>query len=73
MIAVKRRPDTESNTRPQSMMAGGKESLQVRIPTTIKRQFKARAAIRGMEPHELFVEVWEHYERTRPKVTEQGE
>jgi hypothetical protein len=42
-----------------------KEPLQVRIPTVVKRRFKAHAAIRGMEPNELFVEVWDHYERTR--------
>jgi hypothetical protein len=38
--------------------------LQVRIPGGIKRRFKAHAALRGMEPNELFVEMWEHYERT---------
>jgi hypothetical protein len=42
-----------------------KEPLQVRIPSGIKRQFKAAAALRGLEPNELFVEVWQHYERTR--------
>lgn len=42
-----------------------KEPLQVRLPAGIKRQFKAHAALRGLEPHELFVEVWQHYERTR--------
>ena len=42
-----------------------KEPLQVRIPGTVKRRFKAHAAMRGVEPNELFVEVWEHYERTR--------
>lgn len=41
-----------------------KEPLQVRIPISIKRKFKARAALLGMEPNELFVEVWDHYERT---------
>jgi cell wall assembly regulator SMI1 len=41
-----------------------KEPLQVRIPRDIKRSFKAHAALRGIEPNELFVEVWEHYERT---------
>jgi hypothetical protein len=41
----------------------GKEPLQVRIPTALKRRFKAYAALRGLEPNELFVEVWEHYER----------
>jgi hypothetical protein len=46
--------------------ASGKEPLQVRIPTPIKRAFKSRAALRGLEPNELFVEVWEHYERTHP-------
>lgn len=41
-----------------------KEPLQVRIPGAIKRRFKAHAAMRGVEPDELFVEAWEHYERT---------
>lgn len=41
-----------------------KEPLQVRIPGAVKRRFKAHAALRGIEPNELFVEVWEHYERT---------
>jgi len=39
-----------------------KEPLQVRIPTRIKRRFKARAAMRGIEPNALFVELWEFYE-----------
>jgi hypothetical protein len=42
-----------------------KEPLQVRIPLSIKRQFKAHAAIRGLEPNELFVEVWKYYERRK--------
>ena len=44
--------------------APGKEPLQVRIPTEIKRRFKALAAMRGIEPNELFVEIWDHYEKT---------
>ena len=43
-----------------------KEPLQIRIPTDIKRRFKAAAALRGLEPNELFVEVWEQYEREHP-------
>lgn len=43
---------------------GVKAPLQVRIPTDVKRRFKAHAAMRGLEPNELFVEVWNHYERT---------
>ena len=43
-----------------------KEPLQVRIPVGIKRAFKSHAALRGMEPNALFVEVWEHYEQTSP-------
>lgn len=39
-----------------------KEPLQVRIPTAVKRRFKAHAAIRGIEPNALFVEIWERYE-----------
>ncbi len=42
----------------------GKEPLQVRIPTYIKRAFKSHAALRGIHPNVLFVEVWEHYNRT---------
>jgi hypothetical protein len=42
----------------------GKEPLQVRIPSTIKRRFKIHAAMRGIEPNELFVEVWHHYENS---------
>jgi len=42
-----------------------KEPLQIRIPTAIKRRFKAHAALRGLEPNKLFVEVWDHYEATR--------
>lgn len=43
-----------------------KEPLQVRIPQEVKRRFKAHAALQGIAPHELFVKVWEHYERTHP-------
>ena len=39
-----------------------KEPLQVRIPVAVKRRFKSHAAARGLEPHELFVEVWAQYE-----------
>lgn len=52
---------------------GAKEPLQVRIPVGIKRAFKARAAIEGMEPHELFVEVWKYYAERHPTVPGQGD
>jgi hypothetical protein len=39
-----------------------KAPLQVRIPVSVKRRFKSHAALRGMEPNALFVEIWEHYE-----------
>ena len=48
-----------------------KEPLQVRIPVGIKRQFKARAALLGIEPNELFVEVWQHYEQARELLARQ--
>ena len=51
-----------AKTRSQS--ASGKEPLQVRIPTAVKRRFKAHAAMLGLQPNELFCEVWDHYERT---------
>ena len=52
-------------TQPRSMPTqGAKEPLQMRIPVVVKRRFKAHAAMRGLEPNELFVEVWNHYERT---------
>ena len=41
-----------------------KEPLQLRLPVSVKRQFKACAALRGCEPHQLFVEVWKHYQQT---------
>jgi len=47
---------------PPSQGMEHKEPLQVRIPTRIKRRFKARAAMRGIEPNALFVELWEFYE-----------
>lgn len=40
----------------------GKEPLQVRIPTSVKRRFKSHAASRGLEPNALFLEVWAFYE-----------
>ncbi len=49
-------------TRTRSRRTGDKEPLQVRIPSAIKRQFKAHAALRGIEPNELFVEIWATYE-----------
>ncbi len=39
-----------------------KEPLQVRIPVGVKRRFKSHAALRGLEPHQLFVEMWQLYE-----------
>jgi len=47
---------------PRSERAIDKEPLQVRIPAVVKRRFKAHAALKGLEPNELFVEVWRHYE-----------
>ena len=55
----------EQTTGGEAAPEPAKEPLQVRIPTQVKRQFKAAAAMRGLEPNELFVEVWEHYQRTR--------
>jgi len=42
-----------------------KQPPQVRIPGPIKRRFKAHAAMMGVAPNQLFVEMWEHFERTR--------
>lgn len=50
---------------PEKAVESSKEPFQVRIPQEVKRRFKAHAAMRGLPAHELFVEVWEHYERTR--------
>jgi hypothetical protein len=67
--AAKQHPPTSPGPRrPPLRAAGGKEPLQMRIPTTVKRRFKAHAALRGMEPNELFVEVWEQYERSHSNV-----
>jgi len=56
-------------TRAPSNSGANKEPLQVRIPVGVKRRFKAHAALRGIEANELFVEVWEYYERRNPRAT----
>ena len=51
--------------KPDLLQKGSAEPLQVRIPRSVKRQFKAHAAMNGFLPtHQLFVKVWEHYQRT---------
>lgn len=65
MPATGKQPDLPLLGSNEAMRRGSeKEPLQVRIPTVVKRRFKAHAALRGIEPNELFVEVWEQYERT---------
>ena len=66
MAVTARRTDVERGGGRWPVRLYSEESLQVRIPTSVKRRFKAHAAMRGMEPNEYFVEAWEHYERTRP-------
>jgi hypothetical protein len=62
----------------QSAPGGGpglaaKEPLQVRIPVSIKRRFKSFAALKGIEPNELFVEVWAFYEAgLKADITKNG-
>lgn len=51
---------------PPRQAVARKELLQVRIPGPVKRRFKAHAAMRGMEPNELFVGMWGHDPRTKP-------
>ncbi len=34
----------------------------MRVPVGIKRRFKSYAALKGVEPNELFVEIWQFYE-----------
>ena len=50
-----------------------KEPLQVRIPVAVKRQFKSHAALKGIEPHELFCEVWSFYEAAQKSKPTTGE
>jgi hypothetical protein len=70
MVAAKRHP---ASARASDHTAGEvveKEPLQVRIPVGVKRRFKSHAALRGMAPNELFVEVWERYEASlAPEAT----
>jgi len=49
-----------------------KEPLQIRIPVRVKRAFKAHAALRGLEPNELFVEVWGQYESAISNRIDEG-
>jgi aldehyde dehydrogenase family protein len=57
MMVTVRRADVERGRGRRPPRPDSKEPLQVRIPTPVKRRFKAQAAMRGMEPNELFVEV----------------
>ena len=58
-------PMNATHNTPDFKGLGGseKEPLQVRIPRDIKRRFKAKAALLGVEPNELFVQMWDMYER----------
>jgi hypothetical protein len=49
-----------------------KEPLQMRIPVVVKRRFKSHAALKGIDPNELFVEVWEFYEMNNKLTTNEG-
>ena len=62
MVAAKRHSESTQASDNTPARVVEKEPLQVRIPVTVKRRFKSHAALRGMEPNELFVEVWERYE-----------
>ena len=55
-----------------SLLRDAKEPLQVRIPSSVKRRFKAAAALRGIDANVLFIEMWDHYERTHPDGSRQG-
>jgi hypothetical protein len=55
--------------RPRRTALVEKEPLQVRIPVSVKRKFKTYAAMHGLEPNELFVQVWRHFEETKISVT----
>ena len=65
-VNARMHPKSESvlagRPRPSAMPGSSKEPLQIRIPTEVKRRFKARAAMRGIEPNELFMEMWEFYQ-----------
>ncbi len=62
MVATKRHTESARASANTPARVVEKEPLQVRIPVIVKRRFKSHAALRGMEPNELFVEVWERYE-----------
>jgi hypothetical protein len=47
---------------PKPANPAAKEPLQMRVPVGIKRRFKSYAALKGVEPNELFVEIWQFYE-----------
>ncbi|MBY0337330.1 MAG: hypothetical protein K2X11_11995 [Acetobacteraceae bacterium] len=60
-----RLPNLPTTGEDTGRQADTKEPLQVRIPVAVKRRFKAHAAMHGKEPNQLFVEVWEFYERAK--------
>lgn len=52
----------QRHRRPSALKLEAKEPLQVRIPISVKRRFKSCAALNGVEPNELFCEIWAYYE-----------
>lgn len=67
VLMVGQRHDSRRDER---VISSDKEPLQVRIPRGVKRAFKSQAALRGLEPNELFVEIWELYQRSRREPTQ---
>jgi hypothetical protein len=63
MVGTKQINDSRRGARQSKGVE--KEPLQVRIPSSVKRAFKSQAALQGLEPNELFVEIWEQYQRSR--------
>lgn len=74
MRAMVQRPSEKlaSMRRTSPAKPAGKEPLQIRIPSDVKRRFKACAAMAGIEPNQLFVQIWEHYEKTAPHEHKKG-
>ncbi|HTK35591.1 MAG TPA: hypothetical protein VL358_09955 [Caulobacteraceae bacterium] len=69
MVAAKH---ATRRVQPAALDLDAKEPLQIRIPVRVKRAFKAHAALRGLEPNELFVEVWGQYESTIAGRSDEG-
>ena len=55
------RPASSENNLAKPGETGAKVPIQLKIPPTVRRDFKGYAVARDLDASELFVQVWNYY------------